>query len=25
MMFEKFEGQAEQLLHQYLDAIVTTT
>jgi len=25
IMFEKFEGQAEQLLHQYLDAIVTTT
>jgi hypothetical protein len=25
VMFEKFEGQAEQLLHQYLDAIVTTT
>lgn len=25
MMFEKFEGQAEQLLHQYLDAIVSTT
>ena len=25
MMFEKFEGQAEQLLHQYLDAIVTPT
>ena len=25
MMFEKFEGQAEQLLYQYLDAIVTTT
>ena len=25
MMFEKFEGQAEQLLHQYLDSIVTTT
>src|ERR1700675_350683 len=25
MMFEKFEGQAEQLLHQYLDGIVTTT
>jgi hypothetical protein len=24
MMFEKFEGQAEQLLHQYLDSIVTT-
>jgi hypothetical protein len=24
MMFEKFEGQAEQLLHQYLDTIVTT-
>jgi hypothetical protein len=25
MIFEKFEGQAEQLLHQYLDSIVTTT
>jgi hypothetical protein len=25
MMFEKFEGQAEQLLHQYLDGIVTPT
>ena len=25
MMFEKFEDQAEQLLQQYLDAIVTTT
>ena len=25
MMFEKFEGQAEQFLQQYLDAIVTTT
>jgi hypothetical protein len=25
MMFEKFEGQGEQLLHQYLDAIVTPT
>jgi hypothetical protein len=25
MMFEKFEGQGEQLLHQYLDGIVTTT
>jgi hypothetical protein len=25
VMFEKFEGQAEQLLTQYLDAIVTTT
>ena len=25
IMFEKFEGQAEQLLHQYLDNIVTTT
>ena len=25
MMFEKFEGQAEQLLLQYLDTIVTTT
>ena len=25
MMFEKFEGQAEQLLHEYLDAIVTPT
>src|ERR1700676_3955513 len=25
MMFEKFEAQAEQLLHQYLDAIVSTT
>jgi len=25
MMFEKFDGQGEQLLHQYLDTIVTTT
>ena len=25
VMFEKFEGQGEQLLHQYLDTIVTTT
>ena len=25
MVFEKFEGHAEQLLQQYLDAIVTTT
>jgi hypothetical protein len=25
MMFEKFEGQAEQFLQPYLDAIVTTT
>jgi PilZ domain len=25
MMFEKFEGQAEQFLQQYQDAIVTTT
>src|ERR1700692_1927576 len=25
MMFEKFEGQGEQLLHEYLDNIVTTT
>ena len=25
MIFEKFEGHAEQLLQQYLDAIVTTT
>src|ERR1700686_5777363 len=25
MMFEKFEGQGEELLHQYLDAIVPPT
>jgi hypothetical protein len=25
MMFEEFEGQAEQFLQQHLDAIVTTT
>jgi hypothetical protein len=25
MMFEKFEGQGEELLNQYLDAIVTPT
>jgi PilZ domain len=25
IMFEKFEGQAERLLHEYLDSIVTTT
>jgi len=25
MMFEKFEDQAEQLLQQHLDALVTTT
>ena len=25
MMFEKFEDQGEQLLHQYLDGIVTPT
>jgi hypothetical protein len=25
IMFEKFEGEAEQLLGRYLDGIVTTT